>query len=85
MSEETEPIEEGANELKIYHLNELSYDIEKERNQLDTLHFILHCLQASQCNDKTLASGEQMIEPVFTVKEQKQLREKIMEILAKIK
>lgn len=78
MSENTE-----QDSVHIYHLNELSYDIEKERNKTDTLHFILNCLQASQYSDKLLTSGEQMLEPVFTVKEQKILREKIIEILNK--
>jgi len=75
--------QEQSQDITIYHLNELSYDIEKERNKTELLHFILSCLQASQYSDKLLTSGEQMLEPVFTVKEQKILREKIIELLTK--
>lgn len=83
MSEDKEPTEQDTN-IQIYHLNELSYDIEKERNRTDTLHFLLGCLTASNYKEGTMGISEQHMEAVFQDKDAKEIKKKILQLISKI-
>lgn len=83
MSEDKEPAEQETN-IQIYHLNDLSYDIEKERNRIDTLHFLLTCLTACNYKEGTMGISEQHMEPVFQENDAKAIKKKIIQLVSKL-
>lgn len=83
MSELKETTEQDTN-VQLYHLNEFSYDIEKERNRTDVLHFLLSCLTASNYKEGTMGISEQHMEAVFQDKDAVAIKKKIIQLISKI-